>query len=152
MRHARSGDARKSEHLAYPFYLSTRDMARLGLLALNQGQWHGQPLLPPGWVAQMTAQTTPAAHMHPARTARRGFGYGYLWWLLEKEPVDSPLHGAYMAWGVHGQYILVVPARSMVIAHKREVPVAGNWNVSWVEPTEFLRAARMLAMARCGAG
>ncbi|CAN7441332.1 beta-lactamase family protein [Acidovorax sp. LjRoot118] len=150
VRHARSGDARKSEHLAYPFYLSTRDMARLGLLALNQGQWHGQPLLPPGWVAQMTAQTTPAAHMHPARTARRGFGYGTLWWLLEKEPAGSPLHGAYMAWGVHGQYILVVPARSMVIAHKREVPVGGHWNVSWVGPTEFLRVARMLVTARCG--
>ncbi len=149
-RHARGGDARQSEHLAYPFYLSTRDMARLGLLALNQGQWRGQPLLPPGWVAQMTAQTTLAAQMHPARTARRGFGYGYLWWLLEKEPVDSPLHGAYMAWGVHGQYILVAPARSMVIAHKREVPVAGQWNVSWVGPTEFLRAARMLVTARCG--
>ena len=148
--HARSGDARKSEHLAYPFYLSTRDMARLGLLALNQGRWHGQPLLPPGWVAQMTAQTTPAAQMHPAHTARRGFGYGTLWWLLEKEPAGSPLYGAYMAWGVHGQYILVVPARSMVIAHKREVPVAGHWNVSWVGPTEFLRAARMLATARCG--
>lgn len=151
VRHARSGDARKSEHLAYPFYLSTRDMARLGLLALNHGQWHGQPLLPPGWVAQMTAQTTPAAQMHPARTARRGFGYGTLWWLLEKEPAGSPLHGAYMAWGVHGQYILVAPARSMVIAHKREVPVAGHWNVSWVGPTEFLRAARMLVTARCGA-
>lgn len=150
VRHARSGDARKSEHLAYPFYLSTRDMARLGLLALNHGQWGGQRLMPPGWVAQMTAQTTPAAQMHPAHTARRGFGYGYLWWLLEKEPAGSPLHGAYMAWGVHGQYILVVPARSMVIAHKREVPVAGHWNVSWVGPTEFLRAARMLATARCG--
>lgn len=151
-RHVRSGDARRSEHLAYPFYLSTRDMARLGLLALNQGSWRGQQLLPPGWVAQMTAQTTPAAQMHPAHTARRGFGYGYLWWLLEKEGSESPLHGAYMAWGVHGQYILVLPARSMVIAHKREVPVAGNWNVSWVGPAEFLRAARMLATARCGAG
>jgi CubicO group peptidase (beta-lactamase class C family) len=98
----------------------------------------------------MTHQTTPAAQMHPPHTARRGFGYGYLWWLLE-EPPDSPLSGAYMAWGVHGQYILVVPKRDMVIAHKREVPVAGNWNVSWVGPVAFLRAARMLAAAPCRA-
>ena len=87
----------------------------------------------------------------PGTHRPRGFGYGTLWWLLEKEPAGSPLYGAYMAWGVHGQYILVAPARSMVIAHKREVPVAGNWNVSWVGPTEFLRAARMLVTARCGA-
>lgn len=151
-RHGRSGDARRSEHLAYPFHLSTRDMARLGLLALNQGAWQGRQLLPRGWVARMVQPVTPAAEMHPAHVARRGFGYGYLWWLLEKEGPQSPLHGAYMAWGVHGQYILVLPARSMVIAHKREVPVAGNWNVSWVGPREFLRAARMLATARCGAG
>lgn len=118
-RHGRSGDARRSEHLAYPFYLSTRDMARLGLLALNQGAWQGQQLLPRGWVGRMVQPSTPAAEMHPAHVARRGFGYGYLWWLLEQEPPDSPLHGAYMAWGVHGQYILVLPARSMVIAHKR---------------------------------
>lgn len=151
-RHARSGNAGRSEHLAYPFFLSTRDMARLGYLMLRQGNWRGRQLVPPDWVEQMTRQTTPAAQMHPAHTARRGFGYGYLWWLLEREPPDSPLHGAYMAWGVHGQYILVVPKRSMVIAHKRQVPVAGHWDVSWVGPTEFLRAARMLATAQCGAG
>ena len=150
-RHARSGDARRSQHLAYPFYLSTRDMARLGYLMLRQGHWQGQQLVPAEWVDQMTRQTTPAAQMHPPHTARRGFGYGYLWWLLE-EPQDSPLSGAYMAWGVHGQYILVVPKRQMVIAHKRQVPVAGNWNVSGVGPVAFLRAARMLVAAPCRVG
>ncbi len=150
-RHARSGDARRSQHLAYPFYLSARDMARLGYLMLRHGDWRGQQLVPAGWVEQMTHQTTPAAQMHPPHTARRGFGYGYLWWLLE-EPEGSPLSGAYMAWGIHGQYILVVPKREMVIAHKRQVPVAGNWKVSWVGPAAFLRAARMLAAAPCRMG
>lgn len=110
IRHARSGNARRSEHLAYPFFLSTRDMARLGYLMLSRGNWHGQQLVPADWVAEITRQTTPAALMHPSHTARRGFGYGYLWWLLE-EPPGSPLNGAYMAWGVHGQYILVIPKR-----------------------------------------
>lgn len=150
-RHARSGDAGRSEHLAYPFYLSTRDMARLGYLMLRQGNWKGQQLVPADWIEQMTRQTTPAAQMHPPHTAQRGFGYGYLWWLLE-EPQDSPLSGAYMAWGVHGQYILVVPKQQMVIAHKRQVPLAGNWDVSWVGPVAFLRAARMLAAASCRVG
>ncbi len=150
-RHARSGDARRSEHLAYPFFLSTRDMARLGQLMLQQGRWRGQQILAADWVAQITRQTTPASQMHPAHTARRGFGYGYLWWLLEAPP-DSPLSGAYMAWGVHGQYLLVVPKRQLVIAHKRQVPVAGDWNVSGVGPKAFLHAARLLAAAPCRAG
>jgi CubicO group peptidase (beta-lactamase class C family) len=149
-RHARIGNARRSEHLAYPFYLSTRDMARLGYLMLRQGLWRGEQLVPADWVLRITTQTTPAAQMHPPHTARRGFGYGYLWWLLE-EPVNSPLWGGYMAWGVHGQYILVVPRLGLVIAHKREVPVAGNWDVSWVGPMVFLDAARMLAAAPCRA-
>jgi len=148
-RHQRSGDGAKSAHLAYPFFLSTRDMARLGYLMLRQGNWRGQQLVPAAWVAQITQPVTPSAQMHPPHVARRGFGYGYLWWLLE-EPPDSPLSGAYMAWGVHGQYILVIPKRHMVIAHKRQVPVAGNWNPSTVVPGDFLRAARMIATAPCG--
>lgn len=147
-RHKRSGNARLSQHLAYPFFLSTRDMARLGYLMLKEGNWRGQQLIPAGWVGQMTQQRTPSTDMHPPHTARRGFGYGYLWWLLE-EPPGSPLSGAYMAWGVHGQYILVIPKRQMVIAHKREVPVAGNWNVSWVTPKDFLHAVRMIVDAPC---
>ncbi|MGJ7531078.1 serine hydrolase domain-containing protein [Variovorax sp. GB1P17] len=148
-RHKRSGDSAKSAHLAYPFFLSTRDMARLGYLMLRQGNWRGQQLVPAAWVAQITQPVTTSAQMHPPHVARRGFGYGYLWWLLE-EPPDSALSGAYMAWGVHGQYILVIPKRNMVIAHKRQVPVAGNWNPSTVVPGDFLRAARMIATAPCG--
>jgi CubicO group peptidase (beta-lactamase class C family) len=147
-RHRRSGDASKSEHLAYHFFLSTRDMARLGLLMLEQGRWDGRQLIPADWVERTTREFTPAAGMHPPHTARRGFGYGYLWWVLE-EPPSSPLHGAYMAWGVHGQYILVIPRRRMVIAHKRQVPVDGRWDVSWVQPKDFLQVARRLATARC---
>jgi CubicO group peptidase (beta-lactamase class C family) len=147
-RQRRSGDAKQSRHLAYHFYLSTRDMARLGYLMLQQGRWRDRQLIPADWVAQMVGVDTPSADMHPPHVARRRFGYGYMWWLLE-EPASSPLHGAYMAWGIHGQYILVMPARGMVVAHQRQVPVAGNWNLSWVQPRDFLRAASMLAEAPC---
>lgn len=147
-RHRRTGDIAKSVHQAYHFYLSTRDMARLGYLMLEDGNWRGQQLIPAAWVKTISSVVTPSAQMHPPHTARRHFGYGYLWWTLE-EGADSPLYGAYMAWGVHGQYILVIPRQHMVIAHKRLVPVAGNWDVSWVKPGDFLRVAKMLATAPC---
>jgi CubicO group peptidase (beta-lactamase class C family) len=146
--HRKSGNRTLSDHLAYPFFLSTRDMARLGYLMLRNGRWRGQQVIPEEWVAQVIEQRTASKDMHPPRTARRGFGYGYMWWLLE-EPPDSPLRGAYMAWGVHGQYILVIPKRQIVIAHKREVPIAGRRDVSWVAPERFLHAVRMLVAAPC---
>jgi CubicO group peptidase (beta-lactamase class C family) len=147
-RHRRTGDLTRSEHAAYHFFLSTRDMARLGYLMLHQGSWRGKQLIPANWVAKIATAVTNASEMHPPRTANRHLGYGYLWWILE-EPARSPLHGAYMAWGVHGQFILVVPKRQMVIAHKRQVPIAGKWDVSWVNSAEFLAAARLLVDAPC---
>ncbi|WP_230413751.1 hypothetical protein [Undibacterium umbellatum] len=44
--------------------------------------------------------------------------FSNMWWVLE-EPSDSRLHGAYMAWGLHGQYLLVTPKLDMVIVHQR---------------------------------
>ena len=147
-RHRKSGDRSKSSHLSYPFFLSTRDMARIGQLVLEGGTWKGQVLVPEDWVAEVTRPGTPSAQMLPPRAAARGFSYGLMWWVLE-EPADSPLAGGAMAWGVHGQYILVLPRHDMVIAHKRRVPDRGRWDVSWVGPRQFLHAATLLAQARC---
>jgi len=95
-RHRKMGDRSKSEHLAYPFYLSARDMARIGQLMLRNGDWNGVPVMSPAWTQSIVALRTPAADMHPPATARRGLGYGRMWWLIETTP-PSPLAGAYMA-------------------------------------------------------
>jgi CubicO group peptidase (beta-lactamase class C family) len=147
-RQHRSGDQKKSRHLAYNFFLSTRDMARLGYLMLQNGKWRGNQIIPAEWVVKSTTAVTASVDMHPPHVVRRHFGYSYLWWTLE-DSSDSRLNGAYMAWGIHGQYILVIPKRHMAIAHKRQVPVKGNWDVSWVQANDFLNAARMLATAPC---
>ncbi|MFZ6655094.1 serine hydrolase domain-containing protein [Undibacterium sp. TJN19] len=137
------GDKNKSQYMAYHFTLSTRDMARLGQLALHQGNWRGQQLIPADWMALTTHTVTPSSDMHPASAVARKIGYGYLWWVLE-EPADSALHGAYMAWGLHGQYILVIPKADMVIAHQRQVPVDGNWDMPKVDKNTFIHLAKML--------
>ena len=41
-------------------YLSTRDMAKLGQLMLNQGEWKGKSLLSKAWVEKITRTVTPA--------------------------------------------------------------------------------------------
>lgn len=144
--HRRMGDAAVSQHLSYPFFLSARDMARLGQLMAAGGVWQGQALVPARWVAESTALVTPSAEMHPPATARRGIGYGYLWWVLE-EPAASPLHGGFMAWGQYGQFILVVPARRLVVAHQRRIFRVGNARMRQVTGAEFLTLARLLAQA-----
>lgn len=145
------GDSKRSRHPAYHFSLSTRDMARLGYLMLKHGNWHGRQLIPAPWLATITAPVTKAAAMHPPHTARRGLDYGYLWWVMD-EPAGSALHGAYMAWGVYGQYILVIPERNMVLAHRRHVAPGAAAGLRWVQLDEFLHAARLLAAAPCPRG
>ena len=47
-----------------------RDMARFGLLALREGLWAGDTVLPPGYLAQAMS---PSQDLNPS--------YGHLWWL-----------------------------------------------------------------------
>jgi CubicO group peptidase (beta-lactamase class C family) len=142
------GDPKKSAHLAYSFTLSTRDMARLGQLMLNSGAWNGVSVVPSSWVHEITTPRTRSTEMHPKKATSRGMSYGYMWWVSE-EPEEETLHGSYMAWGVHGQFILVIPKYDMVIAHKRRVPEGTDWNVSWVGLQQFLHGAKLLVRSRC---
>lgn len=149
-RHVRGrfGDKSRSSHLPYHFFLSTRDMARIGYLMLEHGQWDGTQVIAADWVSTITTPITASADMHPRKTAAYRLGYGDLWWTFE-EPPGSPLEGAFMAWGTYGQYILVAPKRNMVIAHKRLIAPSGNGPVLRVRKDEFLAAARLLLDAPC---
>ncbi|MEO2169613.1 MAG: hypothetical protein ABGY42_16140 [bacterium] len=60
--------------LAYTWRSTVRDMARLGLLILNDGVWNGERLLSAEWIDKMT---------HPA-FEDANTSYGYLTWLSAK--------------------------------------------------------------------
>ena len=109
--HKLTGDAAVSKHLGYHFYLSARDMARLGELMRQNGVWNGRTLVPESWIKRSTSLVSPDA-------AKPYFsGYGCMWWILcsDKHPEFA---GAFSATGMHGQYILVVPKLKMVVAFK----------------------------------
>ena len=85
----------------YGLYLTPRDMAKLGYLYLNHGQWAGQQVVSSQWVtASSTTQST--------WNEEGPRDYGYLWWLY-------PAHGYYAAMGLAGQQIHVVPDRNLVV-------------------------------------
>jgi CubicO group peptidase (beta-lactamase class C family) len=102
--------AQVSEHPAYTMRFSARDLARFGWLYLNRGLWAGRTIVPAAWVAEGTRSYS---------DARPGVGYGYLWWVsLKGEQFRTETGpGSFSARGAGGQYIIVAPARRIVVVH-----------------------------------
>ncbi|WP_324643430.1 serine hydrolase [Pseudarthrobacter sp. LT1] len=144
------GNARKSAFPAYHFFLSARDLAKIGLLMASGGQWEGRQHVPREWVRDSVATHVRRADMAPAT----GFGtcdYGYLWW-LPREP-GPQWEGAFLAAGNYGQFLLVLPAIRSVIVHRRFVSdsfaIARNTRNAAASPApvthaEFMDLARAL--------
>ena len=118
-----------SRFLAYHFWLSTRDMARIAQLMLQKGKWNGKQIISEDWAATTTCTFTPRAQMYPDKRLNKEFDYGYLWWIFCKDfkNYDPSIYGdGYTATGVGGQYITVLPALNMVIAHKDKTQKTGK--------------------------
>jgi CubicO group peptidase (beta-lactamase class C family) len=120
----KSGDSKKSKHLAYHIWLSTRDMARIGLLMLRQGEWAGRQIVSKDWSKRITSLVTPLNEMNPPshRSLSSGnrWGYGCMWWVWDAPNSPGPFEGAFTGMGAGGQFITVLPALDMVIAHKTD--------------------------------
>jgi CubicO group peptidase (beta-lactamase class C family) len=95
--------------LSSQVYTNARDLARLGLLYLQGGEWNGERLLSKAWIDFVR---TPA----PA-TAERGNQYGGHWWLVPDNRTDVP-KDAYSTAGNRGQYAVVVPSHDLVIVRR----------------------------------
>ncbi len=84
-------------------YMTPRDLAKIGLLVLDDGNWNGKQIIPADWVKEATTQ----------KTQITGMDYGYFWWnipfTLEEEKIISKT-----ATGNGGQYIMVIPRLDMV--------------------------------------
>lgn len=112
------GDPGKSAFPAYHFFLSARDLAKIGLLMAASGQWEGRQRVPQEWIRESLATHVRREDMAPAT----GFGdcdYGYLWWLPRERGPEW--EGAFLAAGNYGQFLLVLPAAGSVIVHRRFV-------------------------------
>lgn len=101
-----------SKHPYYGFRMSTRDLARFGLLFLREGRWQGQQIISSDWVQESTA-----SHSETGPDS----GYGYMWWTGVKgglfPGVEVKEHSFY-ASGYRGHKIVVLPYRNLVIVHR----------------------------------
>ena len=95
--------------LSSQVYTNARDLARFGMLYLQNGLWNGERLLSKEWIDFVR---TPAPS-----TAKTGNFYGGQWWLLPDDRTDVP-HDAYSTAGNRGQYVIVVPSHDLVIVRR----------------------------------
>ena len=72
----KSGNLLMSRNPAYHMWISTRDMARIGHLMLNEGNWNGSQILSPEWARRIVSVVTPLEEMNPVRRRDGYFGYG----------------------------------------------------------------------------
>ena len=89
-------------------YVSARDMAKFGLLYLNDGKYEGNQIISVNWVHDSLQTYSENAWNNIGRF--RNIGYGYQWW--------SARAGEYyvnFAWGHGGQLIVLVDEFDMVI-------------------------------------
>jgi CubicO group peptidase (beta-lactamase class C family) len=135
--------AEGSIHPAYPFRITARDMARFGLLMLRKGKWQGKQVIPAEWVAESTNYYSDAA-------LYSFDGYGYMWWVAKHNnkfphlPNVDLKEGTFSARGAGGHYIMVIPEYDMVIVHRVNTDVRGNY----VTPEEMGRLIKMIFAAK----
>ncbi|AAK90632.2 serine hydrolase domain-containing protein [Agrobacterium fabrum] len=110
-----------SRYLAYHFFLSGRDMARLGLSMVRNGRWGDEQIIPADWVAESTRIRVPAGKMNESEKSRIA-GYSYLWWIPVVTKDTPEWDGAFVAAGHFGQFILGMPALDMVLVNRRAIP------------------------------
>ena len=83
--------------------LRARDLARIGQLVLQQGEWQGRALVPRHWIVQS---------IQPRVDAWPGLRYGHHWYVGQTRAGLA----YYMAIGLGGQRLVVVPQHSLVYA------------------------------------
>jgi len=107
-------------------WLKPNDMAKIGLLYLQQGVWEAEQVIPREWVrdsltphaypqnavdilnADLSKNQDASTRNWVAQRLIRPFtdGYGYQWW-LDRD-------GHYNALGTSGQYIMVAPEQNLI--------------------------------------
>jgi CubicO group peptidase (beta-lactamase class C family) len=109
-----TGDLAIKYHGGFGLFMTQRAMARIGMLVLNQGKWHGRQVVSEDWVETSTS----------ALIERLLFGipihYGYLWWVTPGK--------YYQAFGANTNRIIVLPEYDIVVVFTANDPLDLLWS------------------------
>ncbi len=107
------------------YWSTARDMARFGLLIMNEGKWVDEQVIPSDYYNEMV---NTSQDLNPA--------YGYLWWLNGKSSIVLPdlptsFEGAlasqapseiFAGLGKNGQFVDIYPSENIVVIRMGEAP------------------------------
>jgi CubicO group peptidase (beta-lactamase class C family) len=102
-------------HSGAGIFISAEDMARFGLLFLNDGEWNGKRLISKDWISRATMPSKPNPN------------YGYMWWLNKKgsRHWEGLPESIYYAAGFGGNFIVIDKANNLVVVTR------------WLEPSKI---------------
>ena len=100
-------------------YISTRSLAKIAQLFLQEGRWRNEEIIPAAWIQESTAP-------HYATGAESEEAYGYLWWSHPYTFEEQNLM-AYFGKGFGGQRPVFLPELDLVI-------VLTGWNILPEQP------------------
>ncbi|WP_324024661.1 serine hydrolase [Maribacter sp. BPC-D8] len=102
-------------HSGAGIFISAEDMARFGMLFLNNGKWKNDQLISENWIKKATTPSTPNAN------------YGYMWWLNKKgaRHWEGLSENIYYAAGFGGNFIVIDKENDVVVVTR------------WLEPSKI---------------
>jgi CubicO group peptidase (beta-lactamase class C family) len=105
----------KSMHPSYPISMTSRDLARFGLLYLRGGEWDGDQVVPEWWIDESWSA-------HATVDAEEGIGRGYLWNVVSTDGDFGRAvgHEMYYHTGVGVHFLGVIPGMDLVLVHRMD--------------------------------
>lgn len=102
-------------HSGAGIFISAEDMARFGLLFLNNGKWKEQQLISESWIEKAITPSVP------------NINYGYMWWLNKKgsRHWEGLSENIYYAAGFGGNFIVIDKEKNLVVVTR------------WLEPSKI---------------
>ena len=111
------------------FTMNVYDMAKFGLLYLNNGAWDGEQIISEQWINDSTT-------VQFTRSSGSA-NYGYQWWV---RTFGNNNYDAYFAQGHFGQYIFVVPDLELIVVFTSHHD--GSSSMYWEFVTNIVNATR----------
>ena len=116
-------------------FLKTEDLAKMGLMILQKGQFGGRQVVPAEWIEAASAYQVPCVpagmnsdqvHLMKkvAKTSDWLQGYGYQMWRCR--------YNSFRADGANGQYIIMIPEKNAVVVTTAHIQdMQGEINLIW---------------------
>lgn len=110
-----------SMHPLYHINMSSRDLARFGLLYMHEGRWNDRQIVPQQWVKESLTSYSP-------NTEKIGFGYA---WNIYPEKTFN--QRCYTAEGSGGHIMMLLPDSDMIIVHRANTYTEPWAAVDWIK-------------------